>query len=166
MGPYSTIYDDSFSWQNLCVRNQEMYNQSTLLGAILNDKRISTYAAIVKKAMLEGKFNSDLTNMTLFVPVNESFTGQAAQYFLSDVHNARLLVDSYSINAKALPIILVANKATLYNTMSATNPIFMQVDPTDQTLLVNEVGHIMDVIDTSNGILYIIDDFTKPYVAE
>lgn len=127
--------------------------------ALESDKRLSKFRKIIQKGGLDLLFEDYNANITVFAPINDVIP---PQYEDTDILTARTLVWSSILPQRVDDKTLLNNKCSLYQTKSQANPMLIQSNYA--TLIVNNSARVIDKIEHKNGIIYLIDDLTVPYV--
>ena len=159
MQPNTQRYNYTYKWEKLC--NKPKYaeiNNNTIYDVLNTDGRFSKTVSLINKAQLKGFFKSHYDGYTIFVTEDKNIPDSFVES--ADLFIAETFINSYTLDGMAEADYLLANGSSVYipRKYKYNNPILVVVGEDSQSIHVNKVGRLVEQINTTNGVILVLDN--------
>jgi uncharacterized surface protein with fasciclin (FAS1) repeats len=157
IGPYTESLNYTHKF-NLCSAKAEKPNcRNTLMGMLEKNSDFSTMKNLVKKAKLEGIYDSLQSDLTLFIPSDKSLNLPPNYIKNMDLLTARKLVKFLTLNRKIYLSIIQAQPVISLVTKLPSS--MMYITNLDCRTIIHECTLLLyGDIEVDNGLIHVIDN--------
>ena len=158
MQPNTQRYNYTYKTEKLC--NKPKYaeiNTNAIYDVLNSDGRFSKTISLINKAQLKGFFKSHYDGYTIFVTEDKNIPDSFIES--SDLFIAETFINSYTLDGIAEADYLLSVYIPIkykYN-----NPILVIVDQDSESIHVNKVGKLIEQINTTNGVILVLDNIAQ-----
>ena len=166
-GPYSEAmnFTHMFDMPDLRGPLPELTYCKGSITYIINERPdFSKFKYILNLAKLDGIYNDMQANFTVFVPSDKALSHINNNVFVNmNVLTARAIVKSSTLNRKITSAILSDSPSSWFHTLDPRNRLLV-TSMNDRTFLNNTINVIHKDMQSSNGIIHVIDELLWPEI--
>lgn len=165
IGPYTQSYNFTHMWDIPDLRGclpKKGYTKNSLMDLISNTPGFSKFKYIIKLAKMDGIYNADQADFTLFVPSDRALANLPEEVLLNmDDATARNIVMASTLNRRITGELLADSPASYFVTRSRQNKLFI-TNISGQTYINNDLKVIDTDIEADNGLIHVVDGLIWP----
>ena len=165
IGPYTQSYNFTHMWDIRDLRGclpKKGYCENSLMDIIAKTPGFSKFKYIIKLAKMDGIYNADQADFTLFVPSDKALADLPEGVLTNmDDATARNIVMASTLNRRITGELLADSPACSFITRSRINKLWV-TNISGQTYLNNDIKVVDTDIEASNGLIHVVDGLIWP----